>query len=489
MLQQLPPARSSQPSQWPDVDSLFDKDVFFLRRFSDLTDEELIDSFDREMGTNPLLTQPTPANYRPWREYIVSIPYGDGSSYSESSAIHYYSYWQVHQLSLIKQFAELYKIRWILELIPLEVRKRRGYPEDRDMKPFVDFRKKRHRFDALSFWLTMYSRERERTFAEIPQTYGFRRLDLTQTAEYRKRLGEHAQVVTQRFNLDVSGLYGFLNQLLELLVDYERRERFKLADELKKDILEVAHLISCAEGHDQEEVEQQLANHSAHRRTFRHLFRDLRERDYAVEIIEYVIDHPDHQGKVKASLGWTDVESEAHELLDYCEDAGLTPLITALSQMVAVGEEERRERFRQVHRYTNLKGLLTSYEYFIKEIGKQAKLRVVGETLIPVLRLFMSGEPWMQDFLVRLQRGVTRAEDGVEFDQNLASLQSDPSLQHFPVGFWAHAFLVVCLSRNYTVHHYPNEDAFYDDPYGEILHSVILALCYTWKVGKSNSWV
>ena len=118
------------------------------------------------------------------------------------------------------------------------------------MKPFVDFRKKRHRFDALSFWLTMYIRERERTFAEIPQTYGFRRLDLTQTAEYRKRLGEHAQVVTQRFNLDVSGLYGFLNQLLELLVDYERRERFKLADELKKDILEVAHLISCAEGHD-----------------------------------------------------------------------------------------------------------------------------------------------------------------------------------------------------------------------------------------------
>lgn len=487
-LQQLPLTESSQ-QQWPDVDRLFDRNVSFLRRFSDLTDKELIDSFDREMGTNPHLTQPDSATYRPWKEYTVSIPYGDGLSYSESSAIHYYSYWQVHQLALIKQFPELYEIRWLLEFVPLEERRRRGYPEDRDMKPFVEFRKKRHLFDALSFWLTMYARERERTFAEVPQTYGFKRLDLTTAAEYRRRLGEHAHVVTERFDLDVPRLYGFLNQLLELSIDYERRERYKLADQLKRDILGVAHLVGCAEGHDQAEIERQLASHGAYVPTFRNLFRDLRERDYAEEIIQYVIEHPDHQGKVKANLGWTNVELEAHGLLVYCEAAGLTALIMALSQMIAVGEEERRERFRQVTRYTNLKGLLTSYEYFIREIGSQAKLPVVGKTLIPVLRHFMSGEPWMQDFDICRQRGLTRADDGVEFDQNLTSLQNDPALQRFPTGFWAQAFLVVCLARNYTVHHYPYEDAFYDEPYGDVLHSVILVLCYTWKVAKSKGWV
>ena len=489
MLHQSPSEELSKPSRWPEVDKLFDKDVYFLRRFNDLSDEELIDSFDREMGANSLLTQPTPADFRPWKEYIVRIPDGHGSSFGESSATHYYSYWQVHQLSLIKQFSELYKIRWLIELLPYEEKRKRGYLEDPNMDPFVEFRKKRKLFDALSFWLTMYIRERERTFAEIPKVFGIKRLDATQAAEYWKRLAKHAQVVTRRFDLDVSGLYAFLNQLLELLIDYRRRERYKLADELKKDIFEVAHLISCSAGHDHEAMEQHLANHSAHGRTFRHLFRDLKERDYAVEIIQYVVEHPDHHGKVKAILGWTDVEFEANGLLDYCEGAGLTPLITSLSEMVAVGAEERREKFRRVHRYTNLKSVLTSYEYFIKGIGEQAGLSVGGETLIPVLNLFMSGEPWMQDFGVRVQQRLTRAEDSVEFTHNLSSLQSDPALKQCPVGFWAGVFLVVCLSRNYTVHHYPNEDAFYNEPYGDILHSVILALCYTWKVAKSRGWV
>ena len=469
-VQQLPPARSSQPSQWPDVDRLFDKNVIFLRKFSDLADDELIDSFDREMGTNPHLSQPAPTNYRPWEEYVVSIPYGDGQNYSESSATHYYSYWQVHQLALIKQFPEYYKIKWLIDLIPCEERRKRGYLENRNMEPFVEFRRKRTLFDSLSFWLTMYIRERERTFAEIPVTFGFKRLDATQAAEYRKRLAKHAKMVTARFNLDVSGLYAFLNQLLELLSDYSRRERYKLADELKKDIFEVAHLIYCSEGHDQATIEQQLASHSAHGRDFRHLFRNLKERDYAVDIIQYVIEHPDHQGTVTASLGWTNVELETERILDYCEGAGLTPLITSLSGMVAIGEEERRAKFRRVQRHTNLQSMLTSYEYFVKSIGEKANLGVGGKTLNPVLDVFMSKEPWIRAFRARIHQGLTKARSDIEFAQNLASLQSDPALKGSSAQYWAGVFLLVCLSRNYTVHHYPNQDVFYDEPYGDILH-------------------
>ena len=489
MQHQPSPVESSQESRWPEVDKLFDKDVYFLRHFSDLTNEELIDSFDREMGTNSLLTQPTPADFRPWEEYMVTIPDGYGSTFGESSATHFYTYWQVHQLSLIKQFPEYYKIKWLLDLLPHEERRKRGYLENRNMEPFVEFRRKRKLFDALSFWLTMYIRERERSFAEIPKAYGVKRLDASQADEYWNRLAKHAQMVTERFHLDVSSLYEFLNELLELFSDYERRERYKLADELKRDIFEVAHLISCAEGHDHETIEQQLASHSAHGRTFRHLFRDLKERDYAVEIIQSVFEHSAHQGKVKASLGWTNVELETNRILDYCEGAGLTSLITSLSGMVAVGEEERRAKFRRVQRYTNLQSVLTSYEYFVKAIGEKANLGVGGKTLNPVLNVFMSREPWMNAVRARVKQGLTQAADDVEFAQNLASLQSDPALKGFPVRFWAGVFLLVCLSRNYTVHHYPNEDLFYDEPYGDILHSVIFALCYTWKVANLRGWV
>ena len=489
MQHQSPFEESSKSSRWPEVDKLVDKDVYFLRRFNDLSDEELIDSIDREMGANSLLTQPTQANFRPWQEYVVTIPDGHGSSFGKSSAIHYYSYWQVHQLSLIRQFPEYYKIKGLIDLLPYDEKRKRGYLENRNMEPFAEFRDKRLLFDALSFWLTMYIRERERSFAEIPRVYGVKRLDATQAAEYQKRLAKHAKMVTARFNLDVSGLYAFLNHLLELLSDYSRRERYKLADELKKDVLEVTHLINRFAGHDQEAIEQQLANHSAHARDYRHLFRDLKERDYAVEIIQYVVEHPDHQGKVKASLGWTDVELETKRILDYCEGAGLTPLITSLSGMVAVGEEERRAKFRRVQRYTNLQSALTSYEYFLKSIGEKANLGVGGKTLKPVLDVFMSGEPWMNAFGARVHQGLTKARSDVEFAQNLASLQSDPAFKGLTVKYWAGVFLLVCLSRNYTVHHYPNQDVFYDEPYGDILHSVILALCYTWKVADSRGWV
>ena len=489
MHHQSPLEGSLKSSRWPEVDELVDKDVYFLRRFNDLSDEELIDSFDREMGANSLLEQPTQANFRPWQEYVVTIPDGHGSSFGESSATHYYSYWQVHQLSLIKQFPEYYKIKGLLDLLPYEEKRKRGYLENRNMEPFVEFREKRHLFNALSFWLTMYIRERERSFAEIPKVYGVKRLDATQAAEYRKRLAKHAKMVTARFNLDVSGLYAFLNQLLELLSDYSRCERYKLADELKKDIFEVTHLINRFAGHDQETIEQQLANHSAHGREFRHLFRDLKERDYAVDIIQYVVEHPDHKGKVKASLGWTNIELETKRILDYCEGAGLTPLIISLSGMVAIGEEERRAKFRRVQRYTNLQSVLTSYEYFVKSIGEKANLGVGGKTLNPVLDVFMSREPWMKAFRTRVHQGLTKARSDVEFAENLASLQSDPALKGFPVQYWAGVFLLVCLSRNYTVHHYPNQDVFYDESYGDILDSVILALCYTWKVADSRGWV
>src|SRR5574338_646142 len=109
--------------EWPDVQRLFDRSRR-TKQYADLNDEELIDSFDREMGKNPFLVRPTPENYKPWDSYEISVTYGDGQKSLQSIAEHRYSYWQVHQLYLIQQYPDLYKNKILLDHIPDEVKQR-----------------------------------------------------------------------------------------------------------------------------------------------------------------------------------------------------------------------------------------------------------------------------------------------------------------------------------------------------------------------------
>ena len=275
--------------QWPALDRLSEKIGPFPIGYQCLPDEELVHCFDREMeaGDNPHLIRPESAEFRPWSDYRVVVPDGRGNDIEKPTAKHYYSYWQVHQLSFIQQYPDLYKNAWLIDRIPQNDPVRRILPRGPKNELLVEFDGKRHSFDALSFWITVYGRERKRTFASVADVNGFRRLDDVQADDHRKRVAALAGKITGCFKLTPEDLYSFLHKLIKLMEDYERVERYKQAEALKSDIFDWENLLMLTLGESRHDVGEELGKTNIYdKRTFRHLDIVTKERDYAFDLLQ-----------------------------------------------------------------------------------------------------------------------------------------------------------------------------------------------------------
>ena len=253
-------------AQWPALGRLSERVGPVSIGHESLTDEELIHCIDRELeaGDNPHLSRPGSADFRPWSDYRVTIQDRQGNDIKRPTVEHYYGYWQVHQLYWIQQSPDLYKNARLIERIPEDDPVRRFLPRAPKIELLTDFSGKRHSFDALSFWITVYSLERNRTLASVPESNGFQRLDDV----HRTRLTACAGKVTQRFQLTHGDLYGFLRQLIELVRNYERKERYKLAEALKRDIFAWEVLLMLTTGETRDEVAMELGKASFHDKRF-----------------------------------------------------------------------------------------------------------------------------------------------------------------------------------------------------------------------------
>ena len=126
--------------------------------------------------------------------------------------------------------------------------------------------------------------------------------------------------------------------------------------------------------------------------------------------------------------------------------------MTSLSGMVSIGDEEYRRNFRRVQRYTNLKNVLTSYEYLLKNLAQGAGLVVGRETLTQLVDKVMAQETWYKLFDTKKQQGMLNGNNVQEFLTKLGALLNDGQLTGSLQGYWAQKFLVMCLARNMTVH-------------------------------------
>lgn len=476
-------------SRWPDLQRLEERLMLvrFPDDYGDLTDDELVHWVDREIDTNRYLTRPGAETYRAWDKYRVQIPDVYDGELSECTAVHYYSYWQVHQLHHIRKFPEFYRNRRLLEHLPNDARKMFG-PHPRIAERLTNFEGMHRYFDALSFWMTVYSRIRGRTFATVDEVHGVRKLDPTQANDYQRELETRADSVLTRFNLCSGDLYTFLRQLIRMYDSYVEDERYKLAEDLKSDISHVSSVIGLITGDDIEQVISTL-NHQQGR-TLRHMDEANKERDYAVSVIKRAAQRCAGDLQERGS-SWSFSESGIGELLDYCEDEGLELLRTALSGMLAIGDEEHRFKSRRVARYTNLKGILSSYEYLLKSIGDRGNLTISG-TLTSCVEEVMDNESWFQLYKSQKfhnSKTLLFAEDSTEFLDNLDHVLSDAQLENTADGYWARIFLVTLLGRNGTVHFYPDDDRYYGTPFGEILNASVIAILYTWQLAKSEKWI
>lgn len=478
-------------AEWPDVQRLFDRNLT-AEQYTDLTDEELIDSFDREMGKNPHLVRPTLENYKPWDSYDISVTYGDGLKSTQSIAEHHYSHWQVHQLNLIQQYPDLYKNKILLDHISDETKQRIYRPYAPNPNVLRNFNGQAGMFDLLSFWITVYERERKRAFASTQPKHQVKHLDEKQYQVYLDRLKSDAEFAQTRYGVTVNELYKFLYQLLQMRSDYQKKERYKLAEELRNDVIFLAHLIELLTDNDWEDVADELGKRFTFwtRQDFRYLDFLIKERDKARDILiifakKYNDVLKDHNISVaKLTFSANDVD----DLLNYCKREGFTVLFTSLSGMIAT-EEEYSEKFRPVTRYTNLKNALTALEFLLRDLALISGNPPNRLTLNPVINAVMKNEIWLPLFQQKTRKGLTSAGNEAEFLTKLSQLLNDPDLVQSEDTFWARVFLIASLARNLTVHNFPTEEWFYGEFFGEMLEAGIFAILYSWQLAKMSGWV
>ena len=476
-------------TQWAGLARLSERIGPFLYGHKGLTDQELVHCFDRELeaGGNPHLRLPCLADFRPWSDYVVEVDDNRGNTINRSTVKHYYSYWQVHQLYWIQQYPDLYKNASLVERIPEDDPVRKFRPWAPAKERLVDFDGKRRSFDALSFWATVFGRERGRTFAGIAEVSGVRKLNNSQAKAHGKRLHTLAGNVTKRFQLTSDDQYGFLRKLIELLEEYERKERYKLAEQLKSDIFAWEDLLTLTTGETRDAVAAQLGKTSIHdKRTFRHLHIATKERDYAYDLLNSASKACNGALQKMGGFQWSFTDTDADDLLNYCEQEGLSVFVNGLSGMVAVGDDEYRRKFTRMQKYINLKSVLTGYEHFLKKLTEGTSVVTDKKTLTKLVSDVMAHESWWSFFDSRTN--LVSGANTQDFLTNLGTLQNEGQLRGSTQGYWARQFLVMCLARNMTVHSYPNEDSYYGDLFGPMLDAAICATFYTWRLAKANGW-
>ena len=483
-------------AKWPELRRLTDRIRMFPHGYDDLSDDERVHCFDRELdaGDNSYLLRPDGNNFQPWSNYRVTVRDRNGNEFMRRTAVHYYSYWQVHQLHFIQKYPDLFRNAWLIEHLREDVPMKAFFPRSPIKERLSGFEGMRRYFDALSFWVTVYSQERNRTFAGVTEENGARRLNDTQAEAYRKSLSQLAESVRQRFQLTAEDLYVFLRQIIRLYQDYERDEHYKLAEALKQDIFSLEDLIELTTGETRDQMADQLGlTNFFDKQTFCYLDLATKERDYATDLLKNVAKSCNAASQRHGPSSWSFTDDDINRLLDHCEQEALGLLPSALSGMVAVGDEEYRRNFRRVQRYTNLKNVFNSYEYFLKDLAAKGGQAVGGGTLTETIRTVMRQEQWF-GLLTSSGRDATgksllRADTTADFLNNLDTLLKDGNLMNSEDGYWARNFLITCLARNMTVHAFPTEDSYYGDLFGPMLDAAIVATFYTWKLAQRNGWI
>ncbi len=481
--------------QWPGLERLHERALTSSEDYINLADEELVHPFDREMNTNQFLKNPKSEGFKPWDCFKTPVQLSEYQEVMRSTVDHFYGYWQVHQLYLIQQYPDLYRNKVLLDHIPKDVKKKilRPCPPEKRRGELSIFEGKEPYFNALSFWITTYRRENERTFAHVSEKHNVRRLDDEKYKHFRERVERLAKSVQCRFDLTVDNLYKFLFNLTDLYEKYRHEERFKLADEVREDIFHLSRLIEGITGDSWEAIADELGQryHLWARQTFRHLDIATKEWDDAHFMLCKAV-------KVYCKdLKGLKITTRIHEmtgcdierLLDYCEKEGHAILITALGGMAA-SEDEREVKFRNVARYSNLKNVLSSLEYLLKDFASRGGITLDGNTLTSVVKKVMKEESgWIPLFNKKVCGGCTRANNPGEFLKHLNALLCDPELVKSEDAFLARAFLITCLARNGTIHHYLTNDWYYGDLFGKMLNSAIFAISYSWLLAKGRKLV
>lgn len=492
------PDQNNYHSEWPGIQELFDPYIFIEDQWAYITNDELVDSFDRAFDKgNIYLLKPELENFKPWNKYPkVQFQY-QGSKYKEGTVKHYYAFWQIHQLYIIQQQPYFYQNYYLLKALSKKKR-------EELFSSSLDFKHEQYRnfwkngfelgkfYDSLSYFITLYIRERERAFAKVQENFNIKQLNTIEYTNLKKAYFDHAQIVCQKFQFTETDLYGYLRAILKLRADYAKAEKVKLKELSELDISFLYCWIWALTGKSWNKVSEKLPSFED-KFEFRRIDPETKRFDESMRLLESHFDP-----FFNWNLNPLPNKDYLNEILEFCKNNNLDIFLHILPEFI-VAREETRKLLPQT-RYTNLKNLTSFFEYFLKEIAVKAGINIYNlrypnsnrtkdPTIAPIIdELKALANPSNVQWYNNFNHASKNAKTMHQLVTNIQAANLITNPNHNSVEIEKN-IIIANLARNFTTHNYTLEDEFYGPMFGELSSSVILSTLYFWHLAKIEGWV
>ena len=478
-LDQEPETYGENIPEWHELERL----IYHRPVLDNNNNSELWHPFDWESEQkNRFLFRPEEQQFKPWKEYRVKVKPESENGLFRKTAEHYYHYFQAHQVYAIQKRYPVYaKHNWLIENVNENLSDRAKYLVPLKGNPSISLEGHTNSFDALSFYITLYDNEQDRTFENIPEQDGVKTLDNQQFAHYTSNLKAHAKFVFDKYELSEDKLYEFLFYLLKLHSEYKRSDNLKLANELSTDIQYLTSFVQNVVDLSMYEIEKEIdqRSNSYWTREFRHIDKAIKVYDYAKDTFERLL--ADYNTKF-STLNISSAEIE--DLLDFIEKQGLFIIPYAIFDIDEALNDSRA--FSTTSLYIGLSNLTTGFECYLREIANLANQSsippnpsIIVKTLEPIIRTMFS---WGRSFQqAHSLRKPMYKNDAFGY---LADVFTDPNLDEA-----VKTFLITYRSRNFIAHNYTLENELYYTWYSIVYSAICHSLFYSWKHASIKGWV
>lgn len=427
--------------------------------------DDLLHKFDAEFDRqNKYLINPARTQFQAWDLYRVELESSAGETYLKESAAHYYHYWQIYQVYEIRQkFPIFSKYHALYEALKEKMPAWAQNYHPGTPNHLVDLYGYYQRFDALSFFTTLYANEQVKTFL-LPGGK-IRSLDEEAYKEYLARQKEHAQFVLKQFGLKdrINSLYEFLIYLLDLHSNFQRQEKMQLVKEVEKDLFHLIRFIFFVTGQKFDQISQALKplTDFGMQKQFRHLDKALLVQDEVRTVFQYILNEYNRL--------FPNAILSTRELDQFVSFFYSKPLFIFPYAVYEIQENLNNTKlFPRMSLYISLSNLSVGLETFLRTL-------VNGKDLYNLIVNLYGRDPtqkslWLAQFNIYIQN-----HGGAGTVARLYDVVTDPHLNEI-----ARMFLVSYYARNLVMHEYTEDSEFFDQVFSKVYISICYGLFYSW---------
>lgn len=446
----------------------------------DINNQDFRHPVDINKGSIDGLREPIQQEYKPWENYVVECTTNNHTS-RHHTATHYYHYWQLYELYQVRKSEKgMYKDKCLLTRLE-------------GSEPAY-LQSLSHLFDATSYFRHLHNAFSSLFFYSIdPNNDGQIVLSQTQQNELEDAMQRYATDTISTYALDKSIMFRGLRHMMEIHVDYERADRVRLANVLRRDIWETAKLIHFSLGIPTEDISTQVGpvtNLIGIGNYLELLYPNRREqvRSKSHRILNsFVNEHNRHTTHYSIS------DDDIDQLLNYTEATELAWFEYIVNEV--------NDSFLEQHSWSvasNLLGLqsLASFpESFMKTLilkngdtQTQTDFSNGSQTFHPTIDVvYRNTNPSILSHLQ--QAGHWSANNSSEFSQNLtfllAALVNTSSEEEF-IGV---NLAITILLRNFTSHSLIEDAGLLQGRYIQCLRAIITTIFSSFFVARDKNWI